>query len=91
MAEHVLKLNISTSGEAEISEMIQLLLKELTEVPLEVVNLFIRRLDSLSEFICIDWDSCIALSTGECRIKLKFSDAFLELVAALRAGNFNHV
>ena len=45
--------------------------------------------DLCTHLVCVDADHTPALAAGQFGIRLQFSDALLELVAAVRAGDFD--
>lgn len=45
--------------------------------------------DLCAHLVCIDADLASASTAGQVRIRLQFSDAFAELVRAVRAGKFD--
>jgi hypothetical protein len=45
--------------------------------------------DLVPELVCSDSDALVATTAGECRIRLELPNAFLELVRAVRAGEFD--
>ena len=64
------------------------LLEHAASAPLEVRQGLLRRLDTFPDLVRIDNDFAAACSAWECRVVLQPSDAFLELVLAVRAGNY---
>jgi hypothetical protein len=71
---------------ADVIALFDALLEQLADVSLELRERFIGRFNALPELFCLDVDDNAALRAGTIRIGLKPSDALVELVAALRAG-----
>ncbi|MBS0368430.1 MAG: hypothetical protein JSS57_04415 [Proteobacteria bacterium] len=72
-----------------VSAFLGRLLAEVSQAPFEVRQLFVDRLEALPEPFCFDLDGGAAAGAGNGRIVLQPSDALIELVAALRAGELN--
>ena len=93
MANSNLTIYIANSAEfsAEVKSLQQSLFEDLANVSLEVRELFIHRFNSLVEVACIDADIAPAISANKYGVTLKFSDSFIELLRAFRAGELNVV
>lgn len=72
-------LNLTCDLDSFLSDL------DVLEGSLEAVKLRFSTIDSLFEFMGIDFKAVLAPSTGECRVLLKTSDSFRNLISALRA------
>ena len=63
--------------------------EHLPNVPLEFRQLVLDRLDRFLQLGCVDVETLPAVRALELRIELKPTKAFLEFVAAVRAGQFD--
>lgn len=74
---------------APLQAVIDALLVELADCPLEVVQSALRGAESLAQPARIESRGFSATGAGECLVVLHASDALLGLLAAVRAGNLN--
>lgn len=65
------------------------LLEQAADLPLEIRNGLVRRFESIAQTFRVDLDNSAAAGAGNLRVVLQPSDALLELVGALRAGQFD--
>lgn len=80
------RLFLQVDGSA-MEAPLALLLEHLPQLAPEVRERVLDRLDAFAQAGCIDVETFPALRTGEVRVALQPTDAFLDLVAAVRAGN----
>lgn len=76
---------------APLNAAVAELLECLSVASAEARQVVLDRLDSISELVRFDVDSCAAAGAGDIRIVLQPSNGFLELLAAARAGKFEGV
>lgn len=74
---------------APVDAFLVALLEHLSDVPLEVGGRFVRRFEALAEPFGLDMDRSTATGAWDVRVVLQPSEALLELVRALRAGEFD--
>lgn len=72
----------------QIERDIALLAEAAQRLP-KLAQALVHALDSGAELVRADLDGAFALGTGELRVRLQPADALAELVAAVRAGEFD--
>lgn len=65
------------------------LLAQAAELSGEVRQLLLDAGDLAAQVRCVNINPAFAASAGELRVRLEFSDGLAQLVAAVRAGDFN--
>jgi hypothetical protein len=67
------------------------LLAEAAHLSGEVRQRLIDLGDLAAQVRCVNLDGALATPTGEVWVRLEFADGLAQLVAAVRAGDFNHL
>ena len=81
-------LQLTLSGAHAVDSELDFLAKACERLP-EVLHRAVGLLESGVEVLRVDRYGATAPRTGECRLRLELSQQFAELVAAVRAGEFD--